>query len=681
MKLTTPLYITLLAAFALLITGCGGSSEVLPAASNPGYGAPPPTGTDTSNRIYIVAGGSGSAVSSAQPNTFTITLDALDPGVDWYTDRPERTAGEEATDQFVNATWNKTYAAMRPNALLQYKNSSGLHALFGSVGEQQFDAKTGRMTFSLILSKPSYDISGGIGAFTHPVLTILNNLTPPAVGSSFALDANKSRVEADGNGGFRLVMSDVDDGVFWMNNAPARAGDFESFGSFANNWDERFGIVAPNASLAGEVDDGTYKIVLLTLSEPTHDVSAHTISFKAVPLLDASTAHSLDSAFLETILYIDAGARNTPDAVFSQAWRGFAYSPVPGTFIKAPTGAFYDSDMTADNFQAIWGSKDSCGRDDLQKMAAAGVNVIRLYDYNYARGSTTPGVAGKGHIAFLDEAQSLGIKVIIPVSNWNFSNEKYAWENINNTVKQIVESVKKNGAIHPAVHSFSVGNELDLNQYNLGTTTLITRAVQVVNQLHTLVPDHFITIPISNADEKRFYAMFKNGEGAIPGIPADVYSSRFYNSVQTFKLGGGDLENNILKAYDAGGYGVPLMITELGRSRIDAGSNDNKVDQVIGQAQAVRTYMDATPSSLVKGFCIFQWQNANWKRDGSPSDVPDSTYGINNYDGTLCTSTTGKYMSASGMADSVSYNVDKLSPLTNATHPEGLLQSLSQYFK
>jgi hypothetical protein len=338
--------------------------------------------------------------------------------------------------------------------------------------------------------------------------------------------------------------------------------------------------------------------------------------------------------------------------------------------------------MTADNFQAIWGKKDGCGRDDLGNMAAAGVNVIRLYDYNYVRGSTAFGIAGGAHIPFLDKAQSLGIKVIIPVSTWNFSNDQYAWENIDITVTQIVESVKKNGAIHPAVHSFSVGNELDIKQYDLNMETRISRAVQVVQKLNKLAPDHFITIPISNAYEKKMYAMFKNGEGTIPAIPADIYSSRFYNSIQTFKLGGGDLENNILKAYDAGGYGVPLMITELGRSRIDAGSNDAKVDQVIGQAQAVRTYMDANPSSLVKGFCIFQWQNALWKRNGESSDNADSTYGIHNYDGTLCASTTGKYLSPDGgMVDSVSYNVDKLSPLTNATHPEGLLQALSQYFK
>jgi len=666
MKHLKILMTALVAALPLFLSACGGDSDIQPAAN-----------TDASNRIYIVAGGSGSAGASDQTQKLSVTLDAVHPGADWYTDRPQRVAGEDTTDAFVNGAWSKTYADVPPNALLQYKNNSGLHALFGSVSEQRFDAKTGKMSFSLTLAKSSYDISSGVGTFSEPVLTILNNLTPPDAGSSFALNSATSRVEADGKGGFRLVMQSVDERVFWMNNAPARDGDFESLKTFADNWDERFGDSAPNASVAGESSDGSYKLVLLTLSEPTLDASAKTISFKAVPL----GTSPLDIAFLDTILYVDAGARTTPQTVFSQPWRGFAYSPIPSIFTSAPTGAFYDSDMTADNFQAIWGKKGDCGRDDLENMAAAGVNVIRLYDYNYVRGSTTQGVAGGGHIAFLDKAQSLGIKVIIPVSNWNFSNNQYAWENIDNTVTQIVASVKTNGAIHPAVHSFSVGNELDLNQFDLTMETRISRAVQVVQKLNSLAPDHFITIPVSNAYEKRMYAMFKNGEGTIPAIPANIYSSRFYNSIQTFKLGGGDLENNILKAYDAGGYGVPLMITELGRSRIDAGSNDIKVDQVIGQAQAVRTYMDATPTSMVKGFCIFQWQNALWKRDGNPSDVPDSTYGIHNYDGTLCASTTGKYMSPFGLYESVSYNVDKLSPLTNATHPEGLLKALSQYFK
>ncbi|HES77116.1 MAG TPA: hypothetical protein ENO09_08955, partial [bacterium] len=97
MKFATSLHAALLAAFALLLSACGGDSEIQPAAT-----------TDTSNRIYIVAGGAGSVGSGDQTQKLSVTLDAVHPGADWYTDRPQRVAGEDATDAFVNSAWSKT---------------------------------------------------------------------------------------------------------------------------------------------------------------------------------------------------------------------------------------------------------------------------------------------------------------------------------------------------------------------------------------------------------------------------------------------------------------------------------------------------------------------------------------------------------------------------------------------
>jgi len=121
--------------------------------------------------------------------------------------------------------------------------------------------------------------------------------------------------------------------------------------------------------------------------------------------------------------------------------------------------------------------------------------------------------------------------------------------------------VKKNGAIHPVVHSFSIGNELDLPKYDMNAETLIPDAVRVAYLIHQQAPDHYMTVPISNADEQRFYAMLK------AQLPADLYANRFYNSIQTFKVGD-DLRDNILAAYDAANHEVPLIITELGFSAI-----------------------------------------------------------------------------------------------------------------
>ena len=318
-------------------------------------------------------------------------------------------------------------------------------------------------------------------------------------------------------------------------------------------------------------------------------------------------------------------------------------------------------------------------------MAAHGVNLVRLYDYNYQRGSDVWTTGGNGHIPFLDKAQSLGIKVIIPVSNYNFKDQDGSnrpWDNIEHTVTQIIDSVKKNGAIHPAVHSFSIGNELDLMQSGQSWEVLFPKAAKVAGLIHRLAPDHYMTVPISNADEKKFYEELRKR------MPAELYQNRFYNAVQTFKLKtGDDLRRNILQAYDNLNLGVPLVITELGTNNAGIGSVNAKVTAVLGQASAVREYMDANPQSLVKGFAIFEWQNSNWKRNNGP-DNTESTFGIHAYGAVMCQSKTGAFgmwnaqeSKWASFHDDVTYDVDTLVPLTSPDHPEGLLKALSTYFK
>ena len=669
----------LLAACVISLAGCGGDD------GGDGSGA----GIDMTQRIYVLSADAGQAGAVAVGQELSVTLTGVEPGADWYSDRPAREKGETSVENFVGPDWHRMYWGVAPNAMLQFHNSKGVHAVFGSVQAVSYDAGQRSMRLDLRVAKVSAGTGASVGSFTLPVVTLLNNLKEPAQGSTFAMAAGKTQLQPDGKGGQRLVLQDVDEDVLWMNNAPARSADFELLGNFVNLWEERFGDALPNASIAGDPGDGDVGIIPMTLSDPRYDSATSSLSFAAVPLVGAGMPGQ--GALSNAVLFIDAGDRASPASVFEKAWRGIAYSPIPAKYVGATSGPFFDSDATADAFQAIWGSKNGCGRNDLETMAALGVNLVRLYDYNYQRGSTEWQTGGNGHIAFLDKAQSLGMKVIIPVSNYNFKNVdeqgNHPWQNIENTVTQIVNSVKKNGAIHPAVHSFSIGNELDLDKDGESWTALIPKAVRVANLIHKLAPDHYMTVPVSNWDEKMLYQELRKQ------IPSELYQNRFYNAVQTFKLkDGDDLKNNILQAYDNQNLGVPMMITELGTSNITIGSVDKKVNAVLGQASAVREYMDANPQSLVKGFAIFEWQNSNWKRDiKKPNDDnSESTFGIQAYGPVLCQSKTGVF----GMGhtvngqyvwahfhDDVSYDVDSLVPLTNAAHPEGLLQGLSAYFK
>jgi hypothetical protein len=440
-------------------------------------------------------------------------------------------------------------------------------------------------------------------------------------------------------------------------------------------WSSRFGDSPPNAVIFGLTDSGELDGHLLTLSEPTYEEAVNRITYPATALgQETGTSSKLTSA---TLIVDDAGMP-TGDP-FSSKVHGIAYSPVPAKFSQAPpqNTQFFDSDLVNDNFTAIWGSDGSCGRNDLQVMHDAGIKFIRLYDYNYARGADGEGTYGKGHINFLNKAQSLGIQVVIPVSNWNFSNEQYAWENIDITVTNIIESLKVNGVIHPAIHSFSVGNELDLDKKGLNYTVLIPRAIEVVKKINALAPDHYITIPVSTWKQMDFFGWFQNGDGAtISAIPSNIYNNRFYNSVQTFKRESGLTDLLALYDNDVRFDGIPLAITELGTNVVNAGSEADMISDVINQATTAENYLDTNANTRFKGYFIFQWQNANWK--GGPG-LSESSFGVHNYDGVLCTSETGPYKGNNPQASTV-YDVDRLVQKTSAQYPDGLLDELAKIF-
>lgn len=152
-----------------------------------------------------------------------------------------------------------------------------------------------------------------------------------------------------------------------------------------------------------------------------------------------------------------------------------------------------DSDFATDAFASLWGkgfqqayqpsfSKPADNgtnyRDDLGTLAHEGFNLIRLYDWNPARG-TSPGAPFEGldHINFLNYAKSLGMKVVVPVSNYFLSNNQYAWNSVtpdasysfDSATQLIQEGFKRfiasitdptTGKIHESV-LISVANEPD----------------------------------------------------------------------------------------------------------------------------------------------------------------------------------------------------------------------------
>src|SRR5438105_4893386 len=126
-------------------------------------------------------------------------------------------------------------------------------------------------------------------------------------------------------------------------------------------------------------------------------------------------------------------------------FRGVDYSPTWPTWVVGSQGTQTgDSDFANDAFQSLWSGafmaapsgdtsapvNNSIYRNDLKTIQSIGFNLIRLYDWDMARGSTSVTGAGLDHINFLDYANSLGMKVVVPVADYFVGDDQYSWNGV-----------------------------------------------------------------------------------------------------------------------------------------------------------------------------------------------------------------------------------------------------------
>lgn len=366
-----------------------------------------------------------------------------------------------------------------------------------------------------------------------------------------------------------------------------------------------------------------------------------------------------------------------------------AYNPTWPNWSPTAAAQLNDSDFFNDAFRGLWDIDPTTnqGRQDLQTLHDAGFNLIRLYNWGPSRGWN--GTSGNAHISFLDKAQELGLKVIVPISDYFLGNDQYAWngqnpdstyslgsapQGIQDDLAEFLSSVTKNGALHPAVHSFSIGNELDLGIDNdPGSTGKLQRAlwwvVNLQSQLSTLVGSSvsspMLTIPISNADQGNggsnlsWFQVFKHGttsgeatpNGAVPNstFTSDVaglgsyawYATWFYNSVNMFQTG--TQLTDTLTQYDTGvatgstwsnqwpgeKFEVPLMVTELGTTRFNT-SQAAQFDTVANQQAQVATNVLKTSTNLM-GYTIFEFNDEPNKNNYSGPVSSEVLFGTTTY--------------------------------------------------
>ncbi|WP_420128726.1 hypothetical protein [Longimicrobium sp.] len=424
---------------------------------------------------------------------------------------------------------------------------------------------------------------------------------------------------------------------------------------------------------------------------------------------------------------------------YNPTWPGYTGSyPNSG-----PNAQLSDADFFNVSFQALWNAgTDANGnvyRDDLGTIGGGGFNLVRLYNWGPTRGWDATTQVGTAHLDFLDYASKNGIQVIVPVSNYFLSDDTYAWNGNNpggdysfgsapaamqTALTQFLSSVTKNGKLHPAVHSFSVGNEIDINtlqgQGSSGIVDPASRLARIIWWIVNLqgqmtansLGQALLTSPISNADQGNpgttpasywFGALAGGVTGGTTPLPQGTtggsgtfgatwsglsgytwFADWYYNSVNIYQSDSG--LSATLTQYDAWKsnttnnlnwpgqqFAVPLLLTEFALSPRGAGSAGENAEfaSLVGQVTTVTDYLASNPGSLVMGFCIYEFNdeaylNANW--------------GIFMEGNVLYNEPTGTTQVSYATWPSVDYPVNQLNPVTNSTTGQTLIAALSAIF-
>jgi hypothetical protein len=298
--------------------------------------------------------------------------------------------------------------------------------------------------------------------------------------------------------------------------------------------------------------------------------------------------------------------------------RGLAYAPSPSNYDGTGTGLYYDSDFCNDDFRQIWGPT---GRDDVGKLAAAGVNFLHIYDWNQ------PG-SGRSHRNFLDYCSRKGISVAVPISAYYIVQVQNnaapaAW--FDNYVAEVYPGRQR----HQAAVMWCLGNEFD-NGGKGQTAQGIAAAARAVVAAEDRagIPDSeriAITSPVTFGIRG---ATGVEGADAVLQLKAafeaiglsEVFQSRFIASVNSFNPGS-DLGPWASTRFPQATNSIPFCLFEMGREiKADVPTEDKQGDFYAAQLAAVMPLARGDGPYL--GQCVFSTVNEAWKKG------TEATFGV-----------------------------------------------------
>jgi len=245
-------------------------------------------------------------------------------------------------------------------------------------------------------------------------------------------------------------------------------------------------------------------------------------------------------------------------------------------------------------------------REDVGRMHFMGVEIIRLYDWD----------ARNSHHLFLDKCQTLGLGVLVSVSNYNLRPDQ-GLPNMSKAIPALIQSFSKGGDYHPAVQGIVIGNEFNrVNEISVANVVTFTNAWASIEQQqfsgHRKVPiGHPVAFGLTNSQNDCWYAW----QQLLPQISA--MNSRLFLAPQTYNPAT-DLFDNyrgtgkgyVDLTYDQ--FKLPIWFTEIGLDR----TKPNHVNVVMGQLKGCINYSKQNPSKLI-GCCMFQYADKVWTQGTS----------------------------------------------------------------
>lgn len=640
-------------ATAVLLAACGGNDG-------------PDTPVDITTRIHMLAAPTGQLLPGDSPQEWTLVLDQPAPQAFWFEDRPGRASGERPLTDYVSRDWDAAYGSIEPHATLHFQQDGALQAIYARLARPVYNAQAGQLRvplFAIANSMP--EPAAAALAIGDPLLEVLNNVVDDQEVSSYIQHAGQATIAPEGPAGhYRLTLQDTADRTLMVDNAPGQYYDSRATSDFSAGWSQRFGANPPNAAVYGTTAAGQARLYFFTLDAPQLDATTGTLSYAATALGDGPAAAL---TLQQVALNIDSGAFSRfPDLGKGTAYQAFGQGYNPSTANN--TRIYFGSDVARKQFGSLWGTQSylqqSCEpvcRNDLQTMKDMGINLVRVYDWDLRN----------DHRPFLDRAQSLGIKVIVPISNWLVKNPQYWEEQIRGYLKpgNFAGSSGKPDW-HPAIAGITISNELDqegLAAYGQAVD-LTARFLQEAERqgfsksMRVGIPVTFAQRPGVEAPAWDLFDRLVNKAELAPYRSQLMLNPNSYNE-GTYLFGNNvaDPAGWVQKTYAR--YGLPVVFTELGMNRVQ---RQDSVAVVRDQLQRGLAYQQANPEQLL-GLVHFMFDNKVWKQspDGAPETDSEGAFGALRHGAVLKTMATvnSDYEWFNGdTSDNGSFTIDRLEP-------------------